>query len=118
MASGYLLNQEGKYIFKPFESALQVAPILAFLKADFNKDNQEEVLVAGNYFGITPYHGRFDALAGNIITQNGEVLEGVELGLNLTQKSVRSLDLINFKGKDYLMLSLNNGKPQFYKLNN
>jgi hypothetical protein len=118
MASGYLLNQEGKYIFKPFESALQVAPILAFLKADFNKDNQEEVLVAGNYFGITPYHGRFDALAGNIITKNGEVLEGVELGLNLTQKSVRSLDLINFKGKDYLMLSLNNGKPQFYKLNN
>ena len=118
MASGYLLNQEGKYIFKPFESALQVAPILAFLKADFNKDNQEEVLVAGNYFGITPYHGRFDALAGNLITQNGEVLEGVELGLNLTQKSVRSLDLINFKGKDYLMLSLNNGKPQFYKLNN
>ncbi len=116
MASGYLLNQDGKFTFKPFRNALQVAPILAFLKADFNKDSQEEVLVAGNYFGVTPYHGRFDALAGNIITKNGEILEGVEIGLNLTQKSVRSLDIISFSGNDYLMVSLNNGKPEFYKL--
>ncbi|PRX51939.1 VCBS repeat-containing protein [Salegentibacter salegens] len=116
MASGYLLNQDGKFIFNRFQNALQVAPILAFLKADFNKDNQDEVLVAGNYFGITPYHGRFDGMAGNMITQNGEILESVELGINLTQKSVRSLDLINFKGIDYLMVSLNNGKPEFYKL--
>jgi hypothetical protein len=118
MASGYLLNQDGKFNFKPFKNALQVAPILAFLKADFNKDNQDEVLVAGNYFGVTPYHGRFDALAGNIITQNGEILEGVEIGLNLTQKSVRSMDIVTFNGIDYLMLSLNNGKPEFYKLKN
>ncbi|WP_289024037.1 VCBS repeat-containing protein [uncultured Salegentibacter sp.] len=117
MASGYLLNQNGKFIFKPFENTLQVAPILAFLKADFNKDNREEVMVAGNYFGITPYHGRFDALAGNIITQNAKVIEGVELGLNLTQKSVKSLELIKFKGEEYLILSQNNGKPQIYKLN-
>ncbi|MGA6925543.1 MAG: VCBS repeat-containing protein, partial [Desulfosarcina sp.] len=116
MASGYLLNQDGKFTFKPFRNALQVAPILAFLKADFNKDNQEEVLVAGNYFGVTPYHGRFDALAGNIITKNGEILEGIEIGLNLTQKSVRSLDIISISGNDYLMVSLNNGKPEFYKL--
>ena len=118
MASGYLLNQDGKFIFKPFENTLQVAPILAFLKADFNKDNQEEVLVAGNYFGITPYHGRFDALAGNIITQNAKVIEGVKLGLNLTQKSVKNLELIKFKGEEYLILSQNNGKPQIYKLKN
>jgi len=118
MASGYLLNQDGKFIFKPFENALQAAPILAFLKADFNKDDQEEVLVAGNYFGVTPYHGRFNALAGNIITQNGEIIEGAELGLNLTQKSVRSLDFVTFRGVHYLMLSINNGKPEFYKLMN
>lgn len=116
MASGYLLNKDGKFTFRAFKNALQVAPILAFLKEDFDKDNQEEVLVAGNYFGVTPYHGRFDALAGNIITKKGEILEGVEIGLNLTQKSVRNLDIVSFRGNDYLMLSLNNGKPEFYKL--
>ncbi|WP_282018963.1 VCBS repeat-containing protein [Salegentibacter mishustinae] len=116
MASGYLLNKDGKFTFRAFKNALQVAPILAFLKADFDKDNQEEVLVAGNYFGVTPYHGRFDALAGNILTKKGEILEGVEIGLNLTQKSVRNLDIVSFRGNDYLMVSLNNGKPEFYKL--
>ncbi|TDN83051.1 VCBS repeat protein [Salegentibacter sp. 24] len=118
LASGYLLNQDGKFIFKPFKNSLQVAPILAFLKADFNKDNEDEVLVAGNYFGVTPYHGRFDALAGNIITNNGSILKGVDLGLNLTQKSIRSLDIIDFNGINYLMVSLNNGKPEFYKIKN
>jgi hypothetical protein len=118
LASGYLLNQDGKFIFKPFKNPLQVAPILAFLKADFNKDNEDEVLVAGNYFGVTPYHGRFDALAGNIITNNGSILKGVDLGLNLTQKSIRSLDIIDFNGINYLMVSLNNGKPEFYKIKN
>ncbi|WP_037315049.1 VCBS repeat-containing protein [Salegentibacter sp. Hel_I_6] len=118
MASGYLLNQDGKFIFKPFKNALQVAPILAFLKADFNKDDQDEVLVAGNYFGVTPYHGRFNALAGNIVTQNAKILEGVEIGLNLTHKSVRSLNIVTFNEIDYLMVSLNDGKPEFYKLKN
>src|SRR5690606_8896913 len=67
MASGYLLNSGGKFTFKEFETPLQVAPITAFLKSDFNNDGLEEVLVAGNYFGVTPYHGRFDGLAGNMI---------------------------------------------------
>jgi hypothetical protein len=36
---------------------------LTFLKGDFNKDNWDEILVAVNYFGVTPYHVRYDGLA-------------------------------------------------------
>jgi hypothetical protein len=116
LASGYLLNNNGKFTFKKFESALQVAPVTSFLQADFNNDNSDEVLAAGNYFGTTPYHGRFDGLAGNIITKKGEILEGNEIGLNFTQKSVRNLNLIEINNSRYLMVTFNNDKPAFYKI--
>lgn len=116
MASGYLLNTNGKFIFKEFETSLQLAPITSFLKADFNMDGDEEVLVAGNYFGLSPYHGRLDALAGNIIISEREILDGNQLGLDLTQKAVVGLDLLEFNGKKYLMVTLNNAKPIFYEI--
>lgn len=115
MASGYLLNTGGKFKFKPFQASLQIAPITTFSSGDFNNDGKEEVLIGGNYFGVIPYHGRFDGLAGNVLTQNGTVLEGNELGLNFTQKSVRSIDVISLNGEKYLMVTLNNDKPLFYK---
>ncbi|MDT0643247.1 VCBS repeat-containing protein [Zunongwangia sp. F363] len=116
LASGYLLNQQGKFKFEKFEAPLQVAPLMCFLKADFNRDGKEEIFAAGNYFGITPYHGRFDGLAGNIITSTGHTIEAKDLGVDLTQKSVRSLDVINFNGKDYLMVTVNNDKPLLYTI--
>lgn len=116
LASGYLLNSGGTFTFKPFGAQLQVAPVTSFLIEDFNNDGKPEVLVAGNYFGVTPYHGNFSSLAGNMITSGGEIIEGDQLGLNLTHKSVRELAIIRFKGKKYLMVTLNNDKPQFYEL--
>ena len=116
MASGYLEQNEGKYVFKPFPAQLQVAPITAFLKANFTGDSDEEVLVGGNYFGTTPYHGRFDGLAGNLILDTQNILEGNEIGLNLTQKAVRSLDLLIFHGSRYLMVTFNDDRPAIFKV--
>lgn len=118
LSSGYLLNSGGKFTFKDFKENLQVAPITSFLPGDFNNDGNEEVLVGGNYFGVTPYHGRFSSLAGNVIIDEKAIIEGNELGLNLTQKAVRNFKLISFQGAKYLMVILNNDTPQFYKLVN
>lgn len=116
LASGYLLNSGGKFTFEAFDAPLQVAPITAFLNFDFDGDGMEEVLVGGNYFGVSPYHGRFGSLAGNIITSEGKILEGDQLGLNFTQKSVRSLDIIRFQGIPYLLVTFNNEKAAVYQL--
>ncbi|MEX2594374.1 MAG: VCBS repeat-containing protein [Anditalea sp.] len=115
MASGYLINSGGKFTFEAFDASLQVAPLTAFLKFDFNKDGKEEVLAGGNYFGVTPFHGRFGSLSGNIINSGGETIDGNRLGLNFTQKAVRSLDIINFQGSPYLLVTFNNDKPDVYK---
>ena len=73
-------------------------------------------MAGGNYFGVSPYHGRFGSLSGNIITSEGEILEGNLLGLNFTQKAVRSLDIIDFRGIPYLLVTFNDEKPDVYQL--
>ena len=81
--------------FVPFEASLQTSPILSFIGADFDGDKQTEVLAAGNYFGVKPYHGRFDGFSGALIKNNNNISLGYTLGLNLHNKSVRHLDVLN-----------------------
>ncbi|MBW1295458.1 VCBS repeat-containing protein [Aquimarina litoralis] len=116
LASGYLKNENGIFSFVPFESKLQLAPIMSMLKYDFDKDGKEEVFLAGNYFGVIPYHGRFDGFAGAILKTGNTVVNTSELGINLSQKSVRGLNIINFANKEYLLITINNEKAELYEI--
>jgi len=118
LRSGYLKNDQGKFNFVPFPTKLQVSPITSFLSYDFNNDGQKEVLAAGNYFGVQPFHGRFDSFAGAIIKSENDIQLGNLIGLDLTKKSVRHLDIITLKNKPYLLVTINNDKAQVYELKN
>ncbi|PXX31676.1 VCBS repeat protein [Arenibacter sp. ARW7G5Y1] len=115
LESGYLENNGGKYSFVPFKSELQLAPIKAFIEYDFDKDGNTEILAAGNYFGIKPYHGRLDSFSGALIKDKNNVILGNKLGLELELKSVRHLNTIDLNGKTYLLVTFNNDKAQVYE---
>ncbi len=116
LKSGYLKNENGHFTFIPFQLNLQVAPITAFLEYDFDKDGQTEILAAGNYFGVKPFHGRFDSFSGALIKSDKNILLGNQIGLDLTQKSVRHLNIISLNNKSYLIITINNDKAQVYEL--
>ncbi len=118
LSSGYLENKNGKFSFTPFSVDLQVAPIMAFLKYDFDGDGSEEVLAAGNYFGVKPYHGRLGSFSGAMIKGKNNVILGDEIGLDFSHKSIRHLNIINFNNRPYLIATFNNEKVQVYQLIN
>ncbi|WP_420320528.1 VCBS repeat-containing protein [Flagellimonas sp.] len=118
LRSGYLKNNGGSFEFVPFTVELQVAPITDFLAYDFDGDGSTEILAGGNYFGVKPYHGRFDSFPGALIKNENNVILGNRLGLNFNQKSLRHLEILSFKGKNYLLAIFNNEKAQLYQLNN
>jgi ASPIC and UnbV./FG-GAP repeat. len=117
LQSGFLRNDNGKFVFVPFSNDLQVAPIMAFLVDDFDGDGQQEALVGGNYFGVKPYHGRLDSFPGALIKNEKEVVLGNVLGLDFTKKSIRHLKTITLNGQKYLLSVFNNDKAQVYKIN-
>lgn len=116
LKSGYLRNDKGKFTFVPFSNKMQVSPITSFVKADFDGDGQDEVFTAGNYFGVTPYHSRFDGFSGALIKNQKTIYLGNQIGIDLTQKAVRHLDIIPFNGKNYLLVTVNNKKAEVYEL--
>ena len=89
---------------------------MTFLKYDFDGDGKEEVLAAGNYFGVKPYHGRLGSFAGAMIKGKNDVILGPDIGLDFSQKSIRHLNIINFNNHPYLIATFNNEKVQVYQL--
>ncbi|MEX0312775.1 MAG: VCBS repeat-containing protein [Allomuricauda sp.] len=118
LRSGYLKNEDGTFKFVPFAIELQVSPIMDFLSYDFDNDGQQEVLAGGNYFGVKPYHGRFDSFPGALIKSENNVILGNLLGLDFNQKSLRHLGILPFKDKKYLLAVFNNEKAQLYQIEN
>lgn len=115
LASGVLVNNNGKFSFQPLESTFQMAPIRAFLKFDFNHDGKEEVLVGGNSFGVHPYQGRLGSFSGGMIFPNAS--DKVNLGVDFNQKSVRSLEVVYVNEVPYLLAVYNGEEAEFYKMN-
>ncbi len=118
LQSGYLKNENGSFTFVPFQTKLQVSPITAFLKYDFDNDGKNEVLAGGNYFGVTPFHGRFDSFSGALIKNEKNIILGYKLGLDFAQKSIRHLNIISLKNQSYLLVTINNDMAQVYELKN
>ncbi len=118
LRSGYLENNDGRFVFIPFQAELQVAPIMALLTYDFDGDNKFELLAAGNYFGVKPFHGRFGSFSGAMIKDKNNVVLGYEIGLDFANKSARNLDIITLHEQPFLLATFNNEKAQVYLLNN
>lgn len=116
LKSGYLRNDSGSYTFVPFNRDFQVAPIMTFCKFDFDNDGADEILAAGNYFGVQPFHGRLDSFTGALIKDEKTIITGDKLGLDFAQKSIRHLNTILFQNKNYLIATPNNGKVQLYQI--
>jgi len=116
LRTGYLENQDGHFKFVPLDNSMQLAPVTSLLKYDFDGDGKEEVLAAGNYFGVKPFHGRLGSFPGAIIRNAKEVVPGNRIGLDLTQRSARSLDIIPLNGHSYLLVTFNNARAQVYEL--
>ncbi|WP_396636694.1 CRTAC1 family protein [Maribacter sp. R77961] len=116
LKSGYLSNDNGLFSFIPFNFELQTAPITDFLVFDFDNNGKDEVLVGGNYFGVKPFHGRYDSFPGALIKTNKDITLGNTLGLDFMSKSVRHLNILEFNDASYLLVTMNNADAQVYRI--
>ena len=116
LESGFLRNNGGVYTFVPFDKELQLAPIRAFLEFDFDRDGTTEILAAGNYFGVKPYHGRLDSFSGALIKNENDVILANKIGLALAHKSVRSLNMIYLGKEPFLLVTYNDDEVEVYGL--
>lgn len=118
LASGYLRNEEGVFRFKRFADQFQVSPINRFFVDDLNGDGKPDILTAPNYLGVGPYHGRLVSGTGTILSGDGRILDGLEAGINFSQREIRRIARIKAGTTNYLLVVPNNDSLMWYCIKN
>jgi hypothetical protein len=67
-ASAVALNSGGgRFSLQPLPVEAQVAPVQAIVADDFDRDGRVDLLLAGNFYGVPPIQGRYDASYGLVL---------------------------------------------------
>jgi hypothetical protein len=67
-----LNNGNGTFTLQPLPTEAQFAPIYASLAGDFDGDGKTDLLVGGNFYGVPPILGRYDASYGLMLRGDGK----------------------------------------------
>ncbi len=67
-----LNNGSGIFALTALPIEAQFAPVRAALARDFDGDGKVDLLLAGNFFGVTPMRGRYDASYGTLLHGRGD----------------------------------------------
>src|SRR5206468_9632349 len=66
-----LNHGDGTFELRPLPIEAQFAPVYASLAGDFDGDGKTDLIVAGNFSGVTPVQGRYDASYGLFLRGDG-----------------------------------------------
>ena len=119
-ANAIVLNRgDGTLALHPLPAEAQFAPVYASLAGDFDGDGKADVLVAGNFYGVTPVRGRYDASYGLLLRGDGSgsfaAVDMEQSGLDIDGQ-VRGLAfLTRANGERVLVVAKNNDRLQFLR---
>jgi hypothetical protein len=121
LASAVALNNgDGTFRVEPLPVEAQFAPIHAVLPGDFDGDGHADLLVAGNFYGVTPVRGRYDAGYGLLLRGDGtgrlEAVDLEESGL-VIEGQARALALLRRpRGERALVVVRNDDALKVFRL--
>jgi len=78
LSSVMLTNNGGHgFALTRLPKEVQWSPVFTFLAGDWNRDGMTDVIAAGNFYGVLPYEGRYDASYGTLLLGEGIMGGGV-----------------------------------------
>jgi len=123
LSSVVLINDgKGNFSVQQLPKEAQWYPVFSFMTGDFNHDHKTDIICAGNFYGVIPYEGRYDAGFGTLLLGDGKskfnTIDPLHSGL-LAEGEIRDIKEIHF-GMDKVVYAFagNNQKVIFYSLRN
>ena len=114
-------REEGYFRLKWLPSQAQFAPVKAILVSDLDGDERKEIMMAGNFYGVEPGLGRYDAGVGTVLKRrehrwlNFDLMPLTTTGLKL-DKEVRDIkEITTPKGRIWVVAN-NNDVLQVFRL--
>ncbi|MHA8052937.1 VCBS repeat-containing protein [Aquirufa sp. OSTEICH-129A] len=119
--SSLLINDgKGNFTWSNLPKEAQFSPIKAIETADFNRDGNLDILLAGNFFDVLPEWGRFDADYGLLLLGNAKGIytpkKSKETGFHYSGQ-VRKMSKIRTRANGFsILLAKNAGAAQLFKV--
>lgn len=119
LASVVVLNNgDGTFEMKTLPKEVQYSPVFAIHVDDFNSDGHPEVFMAGNFSGVKPEEGRYDANRGVVLDLEGTNFKATpsgKTGLNITGEVRAAGTARTLNKKKLLIIAKNNHEPEIYE---
>jgi hypothetical protein len=119
--SVFLNDGKGNFIVQPLPIAAQFSPVFAILVADLNGDGIKDIFLGGNFFGLKPEVGRFDASYGTTLIGDQHhrfIPMKTSISGLFIKGEVRDIQQINTpKGNDIIVARNNDSLQIFQKRN-
>ncbi len=118
LGSCYFINDgKGNFTKKELPDELQLAPVFSF--TDLPANGKGSYLAVGNFYGVIPYEGRYDALLPSVFSYNKQVNNFQFQSVTpVTDGEVRDAKWIGVAGgKKVLIIAQNNKALTFLKPN-
>jgi len=121
-ASAVGLNRgDGTFELRPLPNEAQFAPIYSSLAGDFDGDGKTDLIVAGNFYGVTPVQGRYDASYGLLLRGDGRgnfaPVDMERSGLAIEGQVRHMAFLQGARGERLIVVARNNDKLQVLRRN-
>ncbi len=104
-SSVFINDGNGIFTRKDLIRNLQLSPVMSFAMAGNN------FIAGGNFYGVIPYEGRYDALFPTVVSFDGKTLGN----MNTINGEVRDMKWLNTKNGKVMMIARNNQPLLFYK---
>jgi hypothetical protein len=108
----------GNFAAEPFPLMAQLSYVFGFYVGDFNNDDQKDIFMAGNFYGLKPQAGRFDASYGTTLLSDGKgryhYIPPAQSGL-FVNGEVRDIKPVKTGGKTAVLVAMNNDHLQLFK---
>ncbi|MFN2602483.1 MAG: VCBS repeat-containing protein [Gemmatimonadaceae bacterium] len=111
-ASSVAINKgNGTFTISPLPVEAQFAPIYSVIAADFDGDGHADLLAGGNFYGVIPTLGRYDASSGLFLKGDGKGhFKSVDIESSNVQidGQVRDMKLLRRAGGGWLVVVARN----------
>lgn len=113
----FINDGKGNFRVQPLDVMAQISPVYGILVTDLNGDGIKDIFLGGNFYGLKPEVGRFDASYGVTLIGNKKqqfsYISPSSSGL-FVKGEVRDAQLINTKKDNYIIIARNNEALQIF----